>query len=222
MQIVGGYRSQWPAVLLLAASMLTCATSGSAEDCCDANCLFALKFLDDLGRIGRPGPHRNPYEERIETERRDFTQSTKTVGRGVVQIESGYSYFYKDADEEIEQLHAAPEMLLRLGLSDDIEFRLRFNYGWLIIDEVEDLDGSQDLLWSFKLGMTDQSDLVAESALELRFSAPTGGSEFSTRRDRLRWIWAFCPATFHTGSQCHTGGDGRDASAGRACGGPAV
>ncbi len=182
MQIVSGYRSQWIAVLLLAASMLTCATSGSAEDCCDANCRFTLKFLDDLGRIGRPCPQRDPYEERIETERHDFTQSTKTVGRGVFQIESGYSYFYKDADEEIEQLHAAPEMLLRLGLSDDIEFRLRFNYGWLVIDEAEDVDGSQDLIWSFKLGMTDQYDLVPESALELRFSAPTGGSEFSTRR----------------------------------------
>ena len=87
-----------------------------------------MKFLDDLTRIGKPCPNRNPWEERIETERHDFTQSTTTVGRGVFQIESGYSYFYKDEDDEIEHTHASPEMLLRLGLSDDIEFRVRFNY----------------------------------------------------------------------------------------------
>ena len=29
-------------------------------------------------------------------------------------------------------------MLLRIGLSDDIEFRLRYSYGWTFIDEAED------------------------------------------------------------------------------------
>ena len=168
--------------LLFIGLMLFGAGSGYSQECCDSDCGFTLKFLDDLGRIGRPCPQRDPYEERIETERHDFTQSTKTVGRGVVQIESGYSYFYKDTGEEIEQLHAAPESLLRIGLSDDIEFRLRFNYGWVSIDEAEDVQGSQDMIWSFKLGMTDQCGLVPESALELRFTAPTGGSAFSTRR----------------------------------------
>ena len=141
-----------------------------------------LLFLDDFSKIGRPGAHRDPFEERIETERHDFTQSTRTVGRGVVQIESGYSYFYKDKDDEIEQSHTTPETLLRLGLTEDIEFRLRYSFGWTFIDEAEDEVGSQDLIWSFKLGITEQCGCRPESALELRFSAPTGGSEFSTRR----------------------------------------
>lgn len=161
-----------------------CDDSGSCDSrgCGESEHEFCLKFWDDLMRIGHPCPQRNPWEERIETERHDFTQSTKTVGRGVRQIESGYTYFYKDKDEEIEQTHATPEMLLRLGLSDDIEFRLRFNYGWVFIDEAEDERGSQDLIWSFKLGMTEERELIPESALELRFSAPTGGSDYSTRR----------------------------------------
>lgn len=167
---------------VLAVLTLLGASQCFSQECCASHGQPLFKFLDDLGRIGRPCPQRDPYEERIETERHDFTQSTKTVGRGVVQIESGYSYFYKDTGEEIEQLHAAPETLLRWGLSDDIEFRLRFNYGWVTIDEAEDSNGSQDLIWSFKLGMTDQCGLVPESALELRFTAPTGGSAFSTRR----------------------------------------
>ena len=52
-----------------------------------------LEFCDDFSKPARC--QRNPYEERIETERHDFTQSAITVGRKVAQIESGYSYFYK-------------------------------------------------------------------------------------------------------------------------------
>ncbi len=178
--------------LIVAAAVLSLMSLGGREtfaqvacdqaECDQAGCWPRLKFLDDLGRIGKPCPNRNPWEERIETERHDFTQSTTTVGRGVFQIESGYSYFYKDEDDEIEHTQATPEMLLRLGLSDDIEFRLRFNYIWQSFEDDDNQEGTQDLVWSFKLGMTDQCGRLPESALELRFTAVTGGSDFSTRR----------------------------------------
>lgn len=164
------------------------------QECCDqARCWPRLKFWDDLQRIGKPCPRRDPYEERIETERHDFTQSTKTVGRGVVQVESGYSYFYKDTPDEVEGSHTTPEMQIRFGLSDDIEFRLRYSYAWTFIEDAETEKGSQDLIWSFKLGMTDECGCVPESALELRFTAPTGGSEFSTGRveNGLDYIYAW-------------------------------
>jgi hypothetical protein len=137
-----------------------------------------IKFWDDLHVFSYEST-RDPYEERIETERHDFTQSTDTVGQGVVQIESGYSYFYKDKDEEIEHSHTTPETLVRVGLSDDIEFRVRFTYDWRFIDVEEDLSGSQDLIWSFKLRTTDQQGWIPESAVELRATAPTGGSDWS-------------------------------------------
>lgn len=137
-----------------------------------------LKFADDL-RIFSHEADRDPFEERIETERHDFTQSTKTVGQHVIQIESGYSYFYKDKDQEIESSHTTPETLIRIGLSDDIEFRLRFTYDWRFIEVEEDLSGSQDLIWSFKFRVTDQDAWIPESALELRMTAPTGGSDWS-------------------------------------------
>jgi hypothetical protein len=137
-----------------------------------------IKFWDDLHVFSYEST-RDPYEERIETERHDFTQSTDTVGQGVVQIESGYSYFYKDKDDEIEHSHTTPETLVRVGLSDDIEFRVRFTYDWRFIDVEEDLSGSQDLIWSFKLRTTDQQGWIPESAVELRATAPTGGSDWS-------------------------------------------
>ena len=139
-----------------------------------------IRFLDDL--FFQDVPDRNPYEERIETERHDFTQSAKTVGRHVAQIESGYIYFYKDENGEIEQAHATPEILLRLGLSDDIEFRLRWNYVWKFRDEDDDLYGGQDLRWGFKLQVTEQEGLLPESAVDLRFTAPVGAEVWTTGR----------------------------------------
>lgn len=140
-----------------------------------------FEFVDDFGKSS--AAQRSPWDERIETERHDFTQSAVTVGRGVVQLESGYTYFYKDADQEIEHSHTFPEMMLRVGLSEDIEFRLRWNHVWQSIDD-EDLSGAEDLRYSLKLQMTQQCGYGCRptSALELRGTAPTGGSEFSTNQ----------------------------------------
>ncbi len=143
-----------------------------------------IKFIDDLFRWGQPS-RRDPWEERMETERHDFTQSATTVGRGVSQVEMGYTYFYHDQDEEVEQSHTTPEFMVRVGLTDDIEFRLRWTYAWGFVDEGDDVDSAEDLRYSLKLGVTDQDYWVPESAVELRFTAPSGGSAFST--ERVEW-----------------------------------
>jgi hypothetical protein len=139
-----------------------------------------LEFCDDFFKP--VSQQRNPFEERIETERHDFTQSTKTVGYHVAQVEAGYSYFYRDEHEEIEQSHTTPEMAVRIGLSEDIEFRIRWTYAWGFVDEGDNVEGAEDLRWSFKLGMTEQDCWLPESAMEVRCTAPTGGSAFSTKR----------------------------------------
>ena len=158
-----------PLLLLLAAPSIATAQSG---------CLF--EFMDDFTKPCRC--QRNPFEERIETERHDFTQSAVTVGRHIVQIETGYSYFYKDDPEE-ESSHTYPETLLRIGLSEDIEFRLRFNYASVFIENQDDRSGAEDLRYSLKLQISRQDECNCcrpTSALEVRGSAPTGGSDFTT------------------------------------------
>lgn len=168
-------------------SLLAAVQSAFAQECCcacesDEPC---LKFIDDLF-YGCPAPAPDPREEPIETDRHDFTQSPRTVGRGVVRFEGGYSYYYKDGSTEIEQSHATPEMLLRLGLSEDIEFRLRWNYAWVFKtgkeedEAVDNLDGAQDLLWGFKLNLTDQECWLPESAVRIVSTVPTGGNDFTT------------------------------------------
>lgn len=138
-----------------------------------------FEFCDDFGKSARC--QRDGWEERIETERHDFTQSATTVGRGILQIESGYSYFYKDA-EEIESSHTGPETLLRLGVSEDIELRLRWNYAWKFIQDEPDQIGSEDLRYSLKFQLTrgECGELMPTTALEVRGAAPTGGEAFST------------------------------------------
>lgn len=152
-----------------------------------------ILFLDDLFDPCCSACQRNPFEERIETERHDFTQSATTVGCGVFQIEGGYTYFYKDHEHEIEQSHTGPELLLRYGLSDDIEFRLRWNYAWRFVDGGDDLQGAEDLRPSIKLGITDQECWIPESALEVRMTVPSGGNAWTTDRVEfgLDYIYAW-------------------------------
>jgi len=141
-----------------------------------------LQFLDDLRCFPLGTCERDPYEERMETERHDFTQSTTTVGRGVVQLEAGYLYLYKEAHGEVEHAHVTPETLLRIGLSDDIEFRVKWNYAWQFFEGELDRDSALDMIWSVKLQVTDHCGWIPESALDIRSSVPTGGSDYTLGR----------------------------------------
>ncbi len=117
--------------------------------------------------------------ERIETDRHDFTQSTKTVGHGRAQLEFGYTYFYSDRNEEIEHAHTGPEALFRFGITERTELRLRSNYVW-VFEEEERREGSEDIRFALKTETSEAEGLTPESALELRFTFPTGGDPWST------------------------------------------
>jgi hypothetical protein len=93
-----------------------------------------------------------------------------------------------------------------LGVCADIEFRLRWNYGWRFVDVGDNVDSAQDLIWSFKLAVTDQCCWVPASALEIRVTAPTGGSAWSLGRVEAgfdyiyRWeLWEGWELTGSTG-----------------------
>ena len=122
----------------------------------------------------------DPFEERIETERHDFTQSTKVVGRGVRQFEYGFLFTARKNGDETEQGYAAPELMYRHGLSERSEFRMRFNYTWKFIEDEDDVEGAEDLRLSLKYILTEQCQWRPESALELRTSTPSGADAITT------------------------------------------
>ena len=124
------------------------------------------------------GSENEPERERIETERHDFTQSTTVVGRGTTQVEFGYTFFQASGETEVEDSHATPELLIRYGLTEKVEFRLRYNEVWQFGEE--DRSGSEDIHWAFKVRTSDQQGWRPESALEIRATAPTGGIDWST------------------------------------------
>jgi len=176
MQINANNSSRPLFVLLLFLTFVSanyaCPSQSSAE---------VFEFLDDFFKS--PSQQRNPWCERIDTERHDFTQSATTVGRHVKQLEFGYSYFYRDHESERESSHTTPELLFRYGLSEDVELRLRWNYAWQFISEESDKIGAEPLRFGIKLQMTRQCceySLVPTSALEIRATAPTAGRDFDT------------------------------------------
>ena len=151
-------------VVILSTSLNSQAETNPVSSCDTVE--FKLPFLDDF-LSDEDNLEESKRPERIETDRHDFTQTTETVGQSVAQIEAGYTYFYDEEDGETEQSHTAPELMLRLGLTENIEFRARWNHVWRIGGDGESEIGSEDLRLALKLRVTDQSCWIPESALEL-------------------------------------------------------
>ncbi len=126
----------------------------------------------------------SPYDEPIETERHDFTQSSTVVGRGVFQVEYGFLFTTNKEDVGSEMTYSTPEILVRYGLTDRLEIRSRYNYAWKFRGAEEDGSGATDMTFSIKYQITEpeRDDWRPETALEIRTSVPTGGEDFSTDR----------------------------------------
>lgn len=126
----------------------------------------------------------SPYDEPLETERHDFTQSTKVVGPGVVQMEYGFLFTSNRDGGERETSYSAPELLLRFGLTETTEVRARGKYGWKFPEAEENGSGLTDMVFSIKhiLSETEPWSLRPASAVEWRLSAPTGSKDFSAQK----------------------------------------
>ena len=69
----------------------------------------------------------DPETSEIETDRPDYTQNRKTVGRGVVQLESGMTYLQGQGNTFDN--FSFPETLLRVGvIADWLELRIGQNF----------------------------------------------------------------------------------------------
>src|SRR4051794_1710907 len=122
----------------------------------------------------------------LEADRPDFTESPKTVGKGVVQLESGYTFTYNNDAGVRTANHSFPETLLRVGvLADWLELRADWNY------EIEHTrtggvtqtaSGADDLILGVKLALTPQQCMLPETGIIFEMSVPTGGDDFTADR----------------------------------------
>ena len=138
------------------------------------------------------------FGEPLVTDRPDFTESAVAVGRGVVQVEFGYTFTERKSDGVTVRTQTAGEQLLRAGFyADWLEFRLGMVPGGL-----DDFDfaiplafeqiksggvststaGITDLYAGFKIALFPQEGNLPEMAVLPQVNIPTGSASFSSDR----------------------------------------
>ncbi len=130
-------------------------------------------------------------EDEIETDRDSFTPATTLVGRGRTIVETSYSFI----DNRIEaDSHSFPELLTRIGLTENVELRLGWNYeiggGGSVSgagspgEEVPIAGGKEEegsLLYGLKFSLTEQDRWLPQSALIVHANTPTAGPNTDTQ-----------------------------------------
>jgi len=157
--------------------------------------LFVIGLLLPVSANAESGPLGWGQEEltqELETDRPDFTEGTQTVQPGHFQVELGYTFTTDNEEIDIDA-HSAPELLLRVGLLDDLEFRLAWE-GYLREEtDVDETDGVSDMSVGFKHRMYYQDGLLPDFSFLGELGLPVGSSEFTS--DELeaagKFLWAY-------------------------------
>lgn len=136
-------------------------------------------------------------DEPLASDRPDFTEASSTVGRGVVQLEMGYTLFGDDGDGVRTRSHSFPELLARIGvLADWLELRVAYNHASqrTTFDPVtRTVGGSEDIYLGAKLMLTSQYGIWPEMALMPQMTVPTGHVEFTADKvlPGLNWLYGW-------------------------------
>ncbi len=122
-------------------------------------------------------------EEALKTDRPDFTEASTTVGKGVLQVEFGYTYtFDREGQSQLVE-HSIGEVLLRYGVfADWLELRLA-----VLPINLKETDGGstlrakgvEDLYLGAKFALTPQDGWLPEMALTPQMTVPSGSSVFN-------------------------------------------
>ena len=138
----------------------------------------------------------NPGEPLV-TDRPDFTEASVTVGRGIAQIEFGYTYVYDSNSGTSTRQSSWGEPLLRYGLFADW-FELRF--GIFPVQQRVTANGrsnttagTEDIMFGIKLALTPQQGCLPEMALIPQMTVPTGSAAFTADEllPGLNWIYSW-------------------------------
>jgi hypothetical protein len=116
----------------------------------------------------------------INTDRPDFTDAVYTVGKGVTYLENGYTFHKTNTFDEHISTRQLPESLLRHGLTDEFEVRLKWP-GYLMTT-IRDPQtgaqinhfGSEDIDAAFKYEIWQQRGWRPMTTLVAGITLPTG------------------------------------------------
>jgi len=134
-------------------------------------------------------PSPAPMTDRIATDRPAFSDTASLVPRGRFQIEGGYQFTYDRESKRRIYDHTFPEIAFRTGLTDWLEFRMKWNgyslseisdviktpAGRRVRDEQHD-DSGTDLNVGFKLPLLRGKEGLPNISVIPSLNLPTGGS----------------------------------------------
>ena len=122
----------------------------------------------------------------INTDRPDFTDVATVVGKGVTQFETGWSYRNHGDPAGAFDRNTLPEILVRHGINDRFEWRIKWDLGWTnttyrdyATGQSQTVDGSSDIQLGFKRILVDQDDWVPLQTVVTRLWVPTGSQAYS-------------------------------------------
>jgi len=165
-------------LLLCAFLTLTCATVGFSEP--QKNHAERSVFFLWPGQA--PDAARFDLSQPLVTDRPSFTNSSRTVGQGVTQVELGYAYTYEGGSDPHAASHRYPDLSVRHGLLADW-FEVRLKQSLTTLDSLQaSSTGFNDLELETRVGLTAQHRYLPEIAITQTLSLPTGSRDLRVDR----------------------------------------
>lgn len=139
-----------------------------------------------------------PVDDDLQTDRPDFVEASTTVGKGVLQVESGYTYVRNKDPGDDTVSHSIGEVLVRYGAIEDwIELRLGvfpFSESTTAIGSpIVHTSGVSHLYLGVKLGLTPQEGIWPEMALTPQLTVPitSDGVNASDVLPGVNWLYGW-------------------------------
>ncbi len=151
-------------------------------------------------------PDQAPLDGTIATDRPGFSDSAGLVPRGRFQIESGYTFSYDREDDRRVIDHTMPEIALRTGLTNWLEFRSKWNgysYSEVLseiktragrtVNHIDHVDGGTDMNLGFKVPLLKQKDWRPNVSMIASMSVPTGSGSKSANNvvPEIKFPWNY-------------------------------
>jgi hypothetical protein len=136
--------------------------------------------------LGRAVPESWDAMKLINTDRPDFTDVATVVGKGVAQLETGWTYDHRQQSDVQFNVQTIPESLLRIGRSDRFEWRIKWTNGYttatyrdIATNHFATISGVSDTTLGFKYTTFFQDDWMPLQTIVTRLGVPTGSYGFS-------------------------------------------
>jgi hypothetical protein len=136
--------------------------------------------------VEQPAPEVKPLT--ISTDRPGFSDGSGIAALWHLQVETGYTFTFRNRDGVESQTHNGPEVLARMGIIEDrLEIRLGTSgYVWSRSNTAaggsfDSVEGFSDLYAGFKLKLCDQEGAIPRLAFEAVTTVGTGSRDISNR-----------------------------------------